>query len=145
MLNRNTVRAWIEPSDWTEAGRIIGKLLVDTGGIEPGYIEKMIEAIERLGPYIVIVPGVAIFHSRADEDVHNICLALVTVKDGVSFNAGEKDPVKLIFAFAAIDKKAHLVMLREIMAILKKPLLMKSLIEASTEDEILNIIHANFA
>jgi len=145
LLTVDTVRAWIEPEDWKEAGRAVGKLLVDTGGVESVYIEKMIESVEEFGPYIVIVPGVALFHSKGDEDVHKVCLSLATVKDGVSFGAGEKDPVKLLFAFASPDKKAHLIMLREIMSIMKSDELMHQIVEAPTDGDIIKIINDNFS
>lgn len=145
LLSEKTVRAWIRPEDWKSAGRAVGKLLVDEGGIEPGYIEKMIENVERLGPYIVIVPGVALFHSKGGEDVHRVCLSLATVKDGVSFNAGHKDPVKLLLAFASPDKNQHLVMLREIMGILKNPDLIRQILEAPSDGDIVRIINQNFS
>lgn len=144
LLTEKTTRVWIEPVDWQAAGRTVGGLLVATGGVEPAYIEKMIQNVERLGPYIVIVPGVALFHSKGDEDVHRVCLSLATVKDGVVFGAGHKDPVKILFAFASPDTKEHLVMLREIMGILKRPELMRQLTEAPTNGDILRLIHTNF-
>ena len=144
LLNEDTVRAWIEPEDWKAAGRAVGKLLVDTGGIKPAYIEKMLESVEEFGPYIVIVPGVALFHSKGDENVCKLCLSLATVKEGVSFGAGDKDPVKILLAFASPDKKAHLVMLRELMSILRSDEMMQQIIDAPTDSEILQIIQKNF-
>lgn len=145
LLTEKTVRAWIQPPDWKEAGRMVGAMLVETGGIEPEYIEKMIQNVERLGPYIVIVPGVALFHSRPDGDVHSVCLSLATVRDGVEFGAGKKDPVKLLLAFASVDNKAHLEMLREIMGILKKPELLQGIINAPEASEIIALIRENFS
>lgn len=145
LLTEKTVRAWIQPADWKEAGRAVGAMLVETGGIEPAYIEKMIENVERLGPYIVIVPGVALFHSRPDGDVHGVCLSLATVRGGVAFNAGKKDPVKLLLAFATVDNKAHLEMLREIMGLLKKPELLQRIINAPEAADIIKLIHENFS
>jgi len=145
LLNERTVRAWIEPDDWKAAGRAVGRLLIDDGGIEPAYIEDMIDNIEKLGPYIVIVPGFALFHSKSDDKVHKVCLSLATVKEGVIFGAGEKDPVKLLMAFASPDKKEHLLMLREIMSILKRPDLMEQIIQAPTSEDILCIIQEVFS
>ena len=144
LLNENTVRAWIEPEDWKEAGRAVGKLLVDMGSIEDEYIEGMLESVEKFGPYIVIVPGVALFHSKSDENVHRLCLALATVKEGIPFGAGEKDPVRILFAFASPNKKAHLLMMRELMSILKSDEMMQQIIDAPTDDEILRVIKENF-
>jgi mannitol/fructose-specific phosphotransferase system IIA component (Ntr-type) len=144
MLTEETARAWIQPADWKEAGRAVGNLLVETGGVEPEYIENMIKHVEELGPYIVVVPGIAIFHSKGSEAVHKVCLSLATIKDGVAFNAGRKDPVKVLFAFASPDKNQHLDMLHEIMSILKRPDLVKLIMEAPTVKALLDIIRDNF-
>jgi len=145
LLNENTVRAWITPEDWKAAGRAVGKLLVETGGIESAYIEKMLESVEEFGPYIVIIPGVALFHSKGDEDVHKVCLSLATVKDGVSFGTGEKYLVKILFAFASPDKKAHLVMMCELLSILESDEIMQEIIDAPTDGDILRVIQKNFS
>ena len=57
MLNEKTVLLnWIA-SDWKEAIRIGGKMLVDVQACEPKYIDAMIRFAEELGPYIVIGKG----------------------------------------------------------------------------------------
>jgi len=145
LLNEETTRAWIEPEDWRAAGRAVGDMLVNTGGVEPAYIEEMIQNIEEMGPYIVIIPGVALFHTKGDKNVHKVCLSLATVKDGVLFGVPKKDPVKLLMAFASPDKKEHLTMLREIMSILKNQDMMRAIVDAPTDGEILHIIRENFS
>jgi PTS system ascorbate-specific IIA component len=144
LLTKENTRAWIQVEDWKAAGRAVGDLLVAEGAVEPSYIEKMISHVEELGPYIVVVPGIALFHSKGDENVHKIGLSLVTIKEGINFNAGRKDPVKLIFAFASPDKTQHLEMLHEIMCILKRPDLVDEIINAPTTENIIAIIQKNF-
>jgi mannitol/fructose-specific phosphotransferase system IIA component (Ntr-type) len=144
LLTEKNTRAWIQAEDWKAAGHAAGDLLIAGGAVEPAYIEKMITHVEELGPYIVVVPGIALFHSKGDEDVHKVGLSLVTVKDGVNFNAGRKDPVRLIFAFASPDKTQHLEMLHEIMCIIKRPDLVEEIIKAPAAKDIVAIIQKNF-
>jgi PTS system ascorbate-specific IIA component len=144
LLTEKNTLAWIQAEDWKAAGRAVGDLLVAEGAVEPAYIEDMIAHVEELGPYIVVVPGIALFHSKGDENVHKVGLSLVTVKDGVNFNAGKKDPVKLLFAFASPDKTQHIEMLQDIMCILRQPDLAEEITKASTTKEIIDIIQKNF-
>lgn len=144
LLTEKNTHAWIQVEDWKAAGRAVGDLLVAGGVVEPAYIEKMIAHVEEMGPYIVVVPGIALFHSKGDENVHKVGLSLVTVKDGVNFNAGRKDPVRLLFAFASPDKTQHLEMLHEIMCILKRPDLVEEIIRAPSAENIIAIIRKNF-
>lgn len=140
LLNSSSIKANVHAETWEEAGRIAGKLLVDSGGVENGYIEAILESVKKYGPYIVIAPGVALFHARPQDGVKKICMSLITIKDGVNFNAGEKDPVKLAFAFGAIDNKTHLTALSELMIILKDNELLQKLESSDDELQIIELL-----
>jgi PTS system ascorbate-specific IIA component len=111
---------------------------------EPRYIEAVIDAIKKYGPYIVIAPGVALFHARPQDGVKKICMSMITLKNGVNFNAGEKDPVKLVFAFGALDNKMHIKALTGLMEILKDSKLMKRLEDSENEVQLLEILKEKF-
>ncbi len=52
-----------QPENWEEAIRISCENLIDKGIINETYREEVVAAIHNYGPYIVIVPGVAMPHS----------------------------------------------------------------------------------
>ncbi|MDR2183163.1 MAG: PTS sugar transporter subunit IIA, partial [Clostridiales bacterium] len=54
---------------WQEAIRVVGRIMLEVGSIKEGYIQAMIDAVEELGPYIVIAPHMAIPHAAARENV----------------------------------------------------------------------------
>lgn len=140
LLNENNIKVNVKVETWEDAAWKVGGLLVDNGDVEPGYIEAMMVSVKKYGPYIVIAPGIALFHGRPQDGVNRICMSLITLKDPVNFNAGEKDPVKIAFAFGAIDNKSHLEALQDIMVVLQDEKVVKGIQDAQTNAEVLEII-----
>ncbi|MHB1394965.1 MAG: PTS sugar transporter subunit IIA [Clostridia bacterium] len=140
LLNSGNIKAKVKAETWEEAGRIAGQLLVDIDGVGAEYIEATLDSVRKYGPYIVIAPGVALFHARPQDGVKKICMSFITLKDGVNFNAGDKDPVKLVFAFGATDNKTHLTALSELMVILKDKEVMQKLECSENELQIMELL-----
>jgi mannitol/fructose-specific phosphotransferase system IIA component (Ntr-type) len=97
-----------EAADWEEAIRAAGQLLVDADVAGPEYVQAMVDVVNRLGPYIVLVPGIALGHARPEDGAKELGFALVRLAEGVVFDAGDKDPVDLVFSFASPDDQVHL-------------------------------------
>ena len=72
ILNEKNVRLQVSASDWEDAIRIGGNLLVEQGCAKPSYIEGIIHAVKELGPYINITDGLAMPHTRPEEGAVNI-------------------------------------------------------------------------
>ena len=53
--------------DWKDAIRMAAAPLLENGSIRASYIDAMIHNVEVNGPYIVIMPDVAMPHSRVEE------------------------------------------------------------------------------
>ena len=68
-------------TSWKEAIKIGTDLLVKAGTIEPSYYDHIISNIEKMGPYIILAPGLAMPHARPEEGVIKTSFALVTLKD----------------------------------------------------------------
>lgn len=144
LLKEGNVRAKVQVATWEEAGRAAGQLLVDSEGVKPEYIEAILDSVRKYGPYIVLVPGVALFHARPQDGVNRVCMSLITLKEGVNFNAGNKDPVKLVFAFGAVDQKAHVAALRELMTIFKDQEVIDKIENSQNEFQIMDAIKNKF-
>ncbi|OUZ11970.1 hypothetical protein BHE97_03605 [Aeromicrobium sp. PE09-221] len=109
----------IAATDWTDAVRAAGQLLVDAGRCTTGYVEAMQDAVRDLGPYMVVAPGVAMPHARPESGVLAPGVAIVTLASPVAFGHAANDPVDLVIAFAAIDKDAHLATLQRIVSLIQ--------------------------
>ena len=94
--------------DWRECILKAGELLETNMYIEHSYTEAMIATVESTGPYIVIIPGVALAHARPVGNVKKNGISLVTLSEGLFFGNEDNDPVYAVFAVAACSDKEHL-------------------------------------
>ncbi len=118
LLTGQTVRARLAVSGWEEATEAVGQLLVDAGSITTGYIQAMKRVLEEMGPYAVIAPGIVLLHARPEDGVLSPCLGLVTLSTPVEFGHSENDPVDIVLALGATDKKTHISALQQLATLL---------------------------
>jgi mannitol operon transcriptional antiterminator len=142
LITEGTIRLDVEVTDWKQAIREAGQVLVDTGSIEPRYIDAMIRTAEELGPYIVIAPGVAFPHARPEEGSKRISMCFVTLKKPIEFGNEDNDPVKLVIAFSAVDNKSHIEVLAGLTNLLEKQEKVQAIIKAGSKNEILELVRA---
>jgi len=129
----------IEAADWVDAVRLAGQLMVVNGLILPSYIDGMIEVINTLGPYAVIVPGVAMPHAHPDKGSLKVGMVLVRLKTPVNFGS-HNDPVDFIIAFSAVDNVSHMQMLRGLALLLAREGILDDLRKAQTIDDVVSLI-----
>nr|PZN37131.1 MAG: hypothetical protein DIU70_13230 [Bacillota bacterium] len=106
---------------WEEAVAAAGSLLVKAGLAEGRYVEAMLRTVRELGPYVVVVPGVAVPHARPEDGVRELGMALVRLRTPVYFGHPEHDPVDLVIALGAVDSESHLPALMQLWEILESP------------------------
>lgn len=136
------VRAKKRAHDWREAVRIAGGFLVETGSIEPRYVDAMERVIVELGPYVVIAPGIALLHARPEDGVVKPCFGLVTLSVPVPFGHSQNDPVDLVFVLGAVDKKGHIEGLQQLARMLGDSLSLAGLRAAQDDQALYAVIQA---
>ena len=82
--------------------------MVASKAVEAHYVDAMIDAANQLGPYFVLVPGVAMPHARSEAGVLKMGLSLITLKKPVPFLNSPNNPVSIVLCFAATDPGSHL-------------------------------------
>jgi mannitol/fructose-specific phosphotransferase system IIA component (Ntr-type) len=140
MLTADRIALRVAVRDWREAVRHAGELLVESGAVEPRYVEAMIEMVEEIGPYIVIAPGVALPHARPDQGVRRSCMSMVTLDPAVNFGNEHNDPVTLVVAFGAPADEGHIEALRDLARLLEDEDRLEHLKSASSVDEVLHVV-----
>lgn len=140
MINLERIRINVETKDWKEAIQKVGELMVKTQCVYESYINAMIRVAEKLGPYIVITPGVAFPHARPEDGVIKPCFAIITLKEPIEFGNPENDPVKMVIGFAATDDKQHLNALQTLVDILSNRELVEKMMNSNTEEELFNYL-----
>ena len=140
LLSRETVELDAVASDWSESIRLAGGLLLGRGAVLPSYVDAMVRAVEEIGPYMVLAPGIALAHGRPEDGVQRPCMSLVRLATPVKFGSEANDPVDLVFAFGATDKESHLEALKELVTLLQDEQALQELRKCSTPEEAVRLI-----
>jgi PTS system ascorbate-specific IIA component len=135
-LTPDLVKLQVQADDWRDAVRQGGELLQKAGICEPRYVEAMIKAVEQMGPYMVLAPGLALAHARPQDGVLRVGMSIITLQKPVEFGSKANDPVKLVISFGGVDKTSHIGMLQELAKFLMIEDNQKLLKEAASFDEI---------
>ena len=69
--------------DWREAISAVAAPLIADGSILPAYVDSMIKAVDEFGPYIVLVPHIALAHARPDGAVNRQAMSVMTLAEPV--------------------------------------------------------------
>jgi len=118
------------PESWQDAIREVAGPLLDSDSITAVYVDRMIEVVDRFGPYIVLAPGVALAHAQPDGSVTRTAMSAMTVPAGVRFGHEQHDPVLLVLCLAAADSSSHLEALKGFVQILRDPAAVDRLVAA---------------
>lgn len=117
LIENNSILLNQTVANWKEAIKLGTDLLEKAGTIEPRYYETIISNIEKMGPYIILAPGLAMPHARPEEGVIKTSFALVTLTEPVYFE-GEDEPVSVLITLAGSDSDRHMEGLMEITQVL---------------------------
>ncbi len=140
LLRPNLIAVNVHVSDWQEAVREAGRLLVEDGAVEPRFVDAMIEVVKEFGPYIVLAPGFAMPHAKAEAGCIKSSLSLITLAEPVEFGNPENDPVYVVAALAAVDHGSHIEALSQLADVLANDSVVDEWAKAKDADEILKIV-----
>jgi len=125
---------------WPQALGICARPLLKADVIQPAYVTAIVERPQRLGPYYVLAPGLAMPHARPEEGAKGLGLSLLKLQQGVSLGSEEFDPVDIIIMLAAPDKHSHIEMISALAELFSSDEDMNKLHQATNIEEIKTII-----
>lgn len=134
LLPANQVQLNVSEVNWREAIRRCAQSLVKHKTIHQSYVEKMINAVETLGTYMVFIPGIAFAHASPEQAVLAEGISLLTLANPIYFGDKQQERVDVIVVFAAKDKHSRL--LPQLVSILEVPANQKRLKQASCYQDI---------
>ncbi|WP_173918653.1 PTS sugar transporter subunit IIA [Halobacillus sp. Marseille-Q1614] len=112
--------------------------LLDNGSITPKYIDDMIQNVNTNGPYIVIVPGIAMPHAKNDDSVVKTSVSYLKLEEPVQFPKNKE--VNTFFVLAAEDSTGHLDLISDLSSVLMEDEIKNKLEESKSEQEILEVL-----
>lgn len=125
---------------WQDAIRQSAQPLLDKNYITSNYVDAIIENVDTNGPYIIILPEIAIPHARNEYGALKTGITFLLLEEPVLF-PGEK-PVKILMALSAESNDGHLELLGELGSILIDEDVVAALKIAKSEVEVVAIIEA---
>lgn len=130
------------PADWQAAVKLSCLTLLDKGIINQKYVDEIIECVEKYGPYIVIVPGVAMPHSSEDsQGVFGTAISFTKMKETIVFE--EENPeknAKLFFTLAAKNSEEHVENISKLSEMLMTDGVIEALMDVTTIEEYRNVM-----
>lgn len=126
-----------------EAIRAAGDLLVTDALVAPEYVEAMVESYQKNGPYFVLAPQIALPHARPEDGVKEASVSFVRLKSPIVFGSAANDPVALVFALGASTSDEHLLVMKELVALLSSQKNVESLKRITNYEELKTILGRN--
>lgn len=125
--------------DWKDAIRMSCESLEADGTVEANYKEDIIKCVEKYGPYIVIMPDVAMPHSQENAvGVNKTAIGFMKLEKTVSFDP--EDPEKdatLFFTLASCNPDQHLENMARLAEMMSNEELMEELKKAKGPEDLL--------
>jgi len=127
-------------SNWKQAIELAGDALVTSKRTTTQYTEAMVQALEELGPYMVIAPGIALAHARPSEAVLGTGLSLITLSEPVVFGSEANDPVRLVIGLAAVDHDSHIDLMAALSDLLMDVMKVNMLLQAENVEQVRELL-----
>lgn len=140
ILKEELVKVETEVSCWQDCVKVGGNLLVEANKIESEFIQSMIDVVNELGPYMILLPEVALFHGKPSEAVKEVCLSFVTFNQDIYFSEFDNQRIKCCFCLGAVDSDSHMKMLASLVPLLQDEKFIELATSHGTKNEIMEII-----
>lgn len=127
---------------WEEAIRKSYVPLLKKKIVEDIYVDKVIDNVKTYGPYIVLIPNVAMPHTtEGAQGCHGTAISFMKLKEPVVFD--EKDSDKnaiLFFSLASVNHEQHLKNIQELMDVLMNEKYVEDLMNVNSIDELKEVV-----
>lgn len=127
--------------NWEDAIRASYKPLLADNTVEDIYVQAVIDCVKKFGPYIVIVPNIAMPHStERAAGCNGTAISFMKVENEVDFDPEDPDKkARLFFSLAATDHEKHLENIQALMDTLMNEEIVDALLEAKTIEDLKTI------
>ncbi|WP_244835046.1 BglG family transcription antiterminator [Clostridium sp. BJN0001] len=140
LINVNFVKINGKSKTWENAVRESGQILKNNGCVNNNYIDAMVDTVKNVGAYIVVLKGIAMPHAMPSDGALKTGISILVLKEPVCFGSEENDPVRVVIGLSTIDKINHVNALKDLMKIIEKEDFIQKIINAKSEEEVVNLI-----
>lgn len=129
-------------TSWEDAIRASYVPLLEDHIVEDVYVQAVIDCVKKYGPYIVIVPDIAMPHATENaQGCHGTAIAFMKVEESVDFDPQDDDKkARLFFSLAACDHAQHMQNIQELMNVLMNEAYVEKLGKAKSLQDLKEIV-----
>lgn len=138
-IDQSLIRLDAHADDAEHAIRLAGHLLADAGRATSDYVDAMVTAYRELGPYVVLVPRIAMPHARPEHGAVREGIAVLRLATPVPFGHPDNDPVSVVIPLVGVDADAHMAVLRKLSTVLMDSSAITTILESDDPGEIVNL------
>jgi PTS system ascorbate-specific IIA component len=126
-------------SSWQDSIRISCKALMDASIVGEKYADEIIKCVTEGGPYIVLMPGIALPHSMENSpNAFGTAISFTKIAQPVSFDDNDSEKwASVFFTLAATDNELHLKNMRKLFKMLTNEELCADLQCVTSEADLL--------
>ncbi|WP_370613812.1 PTS sugar transporter subunit IIA [Citrobacter portucalensis] len=144
------ITTWLPPEniqivdsvcDWKQAITLAAQPLLEKEAITQAYIQAIFNSHQELGPYYVLAPGLAMPHARPEQGGIKNGLSLLHIKQGISFDSQDNDPIYVVIMLCAISGNEHINMITALADIFSNDKRLSALLKASSMEKIQAVIN----
>lgn len=140
LVSEDLIQLGITADGWEDAIRKSAAPLVSHGKCRQGYVDDMIEGLDKYGPYFVLAKHVALPHARPASGAIENAMAITVLSDPVVSGNKANDPVKYLFTLSATGGEEHLEALATLVGLLSDSSFFDLLDRACDGKEIISYI-----
>ncbi len=142
LITADMVTLGLKADTWEEAVRGSARPLVEMDCVEPRYVDAMVDIIRQAGPYVVLVPGIAMPHALPSDGVKRTCMSLTTLERPVEFGNAANDPVKLVICIGAIEGEDHMREMSELIGLSGDRRIIEKICNARDKESVVELIRS---
>ena len=124
--------------NWEDAIRQSYLPMLENGLVEEQYVDAVIQCVHEYGPYIVLIPGVAMPHStQGAAGCHGTGICFMHVEEPVDFDPADPDKkATLFFSLSAMDAEEHLKNIQYLMETLCNEEIVEALMDCHSIEDL---------
>jgi PTS system ascorbate-specific IIA component len=128
-------------NDWQDAMRKACEPLVADGTVDESYSDAIIESVKKNGPYIVLIPGVAMPHSMINAGgVNGTAVSFMKCEQPVFFSEDDEEKYGTIFlTVCAVNTDDHLKNMKQVFSMLTSEDLLADLMRVHCAEDLLKL------
>ncbi|MEA4970060.1 MAG: PTS sugar transporter subunit IIA [Candidatus Pelethousia sp.] len=141
LVRSSDIELGIKANNWEEAISAAGEIMVRNGHVTAEYVRAMQQAVNELGPYIVIAPGLAMPHANSAQGVKQSAISIITLESPVAFGHKANDPVHMIVGVAGMNDGQHMDIIQAIASVFEEEGALAALLKMCDKETIAEIFN----